>query len=613
MPQIVQTDATTIGNHHINPQTTTAYSWQQVLEGILKHKKELFAGNTIAILAVATSVPIPLLMPLLVDEVLLDKPGSLVSVMNDVFPAAWHGPILYILSILSVTIFLRTCSLVLNVWQTKKFTYIAKEVTYRMRRDLLDRLRLVSMADYETLGGGAVASRFVTDINTIDEYIGQSVSKLLVAALSLLAVAVVLLWMHWQLALFILFMNPVVVYFTTAMGKRVKTLKKTENQAIEVFQQSLTETLEAIREVRASNREHHYIRVLIDRARSVKNHSASFSWKSDTANRASFAIFLVGFDVFRATSMLMVVFSGLSIGQMLAVYAYLWFMMGPVQELLNIQYAYFSAKAALDRVNQLLDLKLEPHYPHIQNPFAGKITVAVRMEHITFSYLEEPVLRDVSLDIQAGEKVALVGASGGGKSTLVQVILGMYPPQRGHLYFDGVPVEEIGLDVVRDNVATVLQHPAMLNDTVRANLTLGRTLHDEQLWTALEVAQLRDIVADMPHRLDTIIGNDGVRLSGGQQQRLAIARMILSDPKVVILDEATSALDNETEARLHSALNQYLQKRTTLIIAHRLSAVKQANRVYVFEDGGIIEQGSHDELIGRNGLYSKLYAKTRRA
>ncbi len=609
----MQKAVSTTGAGQIAALTSTTYSWQYVLNGILEHRKALIAGNSIAVLAVAASVPIPLLMPLLVDEVLLHKPGVLVSTMDSLFPSAWHGPILYISCILFLTICLRICSLLLNVWQTKKFTFIAKEVTYQIRRDLLNRLSFISMADYETLGGGAVASRFVTDINTIDDYIGQSVSKLLIAILSLLAVAVVLLWMHWPLALFILLMNPVVVYFTTAMGKRVKTLKKKENRAVEIFQQSLTDTLDAIREVRASNRDRYYIRELIARAGLIKQHSATFSWKSDAANRASFAIFLVGFDVFRATSMLMVVFSGLSIGQMLAVYAYLWFMMGPVQELLNIQYAYFSAKAALERVNRLLELNLEPRYPHIHNPFKDKTTVAVRLERITFSYGEDPILSDVSLHIHAGEKVALVGASGGGKSTLVQVILGMYPAQHGRLYFDDVPIEQIGLDVVRDNVATVLQHPAMLNDSVRANLTLGRSAHDEQLWQALQVAQLYQVIFDMPKKLDTIIGNDGVRLSGGQQQRLAIARMVLADPKVVILDEATSALDNETEARLHHALGAHLQDRTTLIIAHRLSAVKQADRVFVFEAGRIIEQGSHDELIVSNGLYSKLYAKAKRA
>jgi ATP-binding cassette subfamily C protein len=415
--------------------------------------------------------------------------------------------------------------------------------------------------------------------------------------------------MHWQLALFILLMNPVVIYFTMVMGKKVKSLKRKENSAFEIFQQSLSETLDGIQQIRASNRESHYLARVTARARDLREHMAAFGWKSDAANRLSFFIFLMGFELFRATSMVLVLLTDLSIGEMFAVYAYLWFMMNPVQEILSIQYSYYSANAALDRISRLLRLKQEPVYQHRVNPFEGKHTVGLSVDNICFSYGEEfNVLDGVSLEIAAGEKVALVGASGGGKSTLVQIILGLYPAKSGELYFDHVSVRDIGLDVVRENVATVLQHPAMLNDSVRENLCLGRELDDAALWQALEIAQLRDVVEDMPAALDTIIGRSGIRLSGGQRQRLAIARMILSDPKVVILDEATSALDTETEARLHDAMHTFLQNRTTLIIAHRLSAVRQADRVLVFDAGQIIDEGRHDELISRDGLYRDLYA-----
>jgi ATP-binding cassette subfamily C protein len=158
-------------------------------------------------------------------------------------------------------------------------------------------------------------------------------------------------------------------------------------------------------------------------------------------------------------------------------------------------------------------------------------------------------------------------------------------------------------------VATVLQHPALLNDTIRMNLTLGRHASDDELWHALELAQLKHTVAELERGLDTVVGRQGMRLSGGQRQRLAIARMIVSQPSVVILDEATSALDSETEYLLHQALTTFLQDRTTIIIAHRLSAVKQADHVYVFEEGRICEQGNHDSLIQQNGLYAKLYGE----
>ncbi len=585
-----------------------AYSWQGLTAMVLHHKHELVAANIIAILGAVVSVPIPLLIPLLVDEVLLNKPGMSVAVINSIFPNSWQGPILYILVVLFLTLFLRLISLILGVWQMRQFTTISKEVTFRIRSSLLQRLERVSMSEYETIGSGTVASHMVTDIDAIDQFIGITTSKFLVALLSIIGTAFVLIWMHWQLALFILFLNPLVIYVTTLFGRKVKKLKRHENSAYQLFQESLSETLDAIQQIRASNRERHYISRIIEQADHVRKHSRSFTWKSDAAQRLSFTVFLFGFDTFRALSMIMVLFSGLSIGQMLAVFAYLWFMMGPVQEVLAIQYAYHSAQAALERINQLLAINLEPAYPHNKNPFEGKTTTDLQVKHLSFRYGDGPlVLNDISLNIASGEKVALVGASGGGKTTMVQVILGLYPPDSGEISFDGVPVSEIGMDIVRDNVATVLQHPALFNDTVRMNLTLGQKIEDKQLWHALEIAQLAEIIQNMDKGLDTIIGRYGIRLSGGQRQRLAVARMVLSDPKIVILDEATSSLDTATEARLHAAMRSFLHGRTTLIIAHRLSAVKQADRVLVFEDGRIVEDGHHNELIHRDGLYSSLY------
>jgi ATP-binding cassette subfamily C protein len=591
-------------------QAPATYTWPYILGIAREHKKELIAAHVIAVCAALASVPIPLLMPLLVDEVLLHKPGAMVGWINGHFPESWRGPLLYICTILVLTMVLRLFAAMMGVWQARNFTLIAKDVSYRLRAGLLQRLKRIAMSEYETLGSGAVASHFVTDLNAVDDFIGASISKFLIALLSIIGTATILLWMHWQLALFILLMNPVVIYFTTVLGKKVKTLKKKENSAFELFQQALTETLDAIQQIRAANREEHYISRVLKKARDIRTHAAAFSWKSDAASRLSFMVFLIGFDIFRAISMLMVVFSGLTVGEMMAVFGYLWFMMGPVQEILGIQYAYFSAKAALGRINHLMQLDEEPRYPALLDPFSGKHTVGVRMENISFRYGDGPlVLNGVDLDIKAGEKIALVGASGGGKSTLVQVILGLYPTESGMLYFDGVPVTQIGMEVVRQHVATVLQHPAIFNDTVRANLSMGRDCPDAELWQALEVAQLKDMVEQFPKGLDTLVGRHGVRISGGQRQRLAIARMILARPQVVILDEATSALDAETEARLHEAMGDFLKGRTTIIVAHRLSAVKQADRVYVFEDGRIIEEGAHEELLRSNGLYSRLYGQ----
>jgi ATP-binding cassette subfamily C protein len=590
-------------------QATPSFTWKTLYQIALEHKKELVYSHLVAILATCVSVPVPLLMPLLVDEVLLNKPGITIKTINLLFPVHWQTPILYITVVLLASVLLRIISIIFNIIQARQFSRISKDIIFRIRKSLISRLQRICMSEYESLGTGTVVTHLVTDLDTIDAFIGTTVSKLLVASLTIIGTAVVLLWMHWQLGLFILLLNPVVIYFTRVVGSRVKDLKSRENSAYEIFQQSLTETLEAIHQIRASNREKHYCQQLIESARSVKDYSTAFAWKSDAAARLSFLVFLFGFDVFRACAMLMVFYSNLSIGQMLAVFGYLWFMMAPVQEILSIQHAFYAAKAALARINRLNALKQEPYYPHLENPFLNRKTVSVRVNSLHFSYGEEKILNGIQLYIKAGEKVALVGASGGGKSTLIQALIGLYPAEAGQICFNEVAIERIGLDVVRENVVTVLQHPILFNDTIRANLTLGRPASDTALWNALAIAQLKDVVIDLETGLDTVLGRQGMRLSGGQRQRMAIARMIIANPKVVILDEATSALDSETEHKLHLALADFLKGRTTIIIAHRLSAVKQADHVYVFEEGKICEQGRHETLINQQGLYAKLYGE----
>nr|VFK11165.1 MAG: ATP-binding cassette, subfamily C [Candidatus Kentron sp. LPFa]VFK27548.1 MAG: ATP-binding cassette, subfamily C [Candidatus Kentron sp. LPFa] len=595
--------------------SSSRYTWQYIIGIALRHRRELVSAHIFAVCAMLTTIPIPLLMPLMVDEVLLAQPGSATAFIGRWFPYAWHGPVLYIVVVLVATICLRLAALGFGVWQLKEFSTIAKDITYRIRRELLLRLSRTSISEYETMGSGAVGSLLVVDLEVVDKFIGTTVEKFIISVLMLIGIGAVLLWMHWPLALFILCINPLVIYFTVLLGKQVKGLKQHENATFEHFQVALAETLDGILEIRAANRERDYFRRVIRRAREVRDGATAFAWKSDTANRLSFLVFVIGFDVFRAIIMLLVVFSDLTIGEMMAVFGYLWFMMDPVQKVLNIQYAYFEARAALGRINRLLDLELEPRYPHRLNPFACRQqpTVSIRVEDLCFSYGDGPLVLDhLSLSIAQGEKVALVGASGGGKSTLVQVLLGLYPPKSGAVLFNGIPVTEIGLDVARQHVAVVLQHPVLFNDTVRNNLSLGKTQPDATLWRALEIAQLKADVEAMNDGLDNLVGHQGVRLSGGQRQRLAVARMILADPKVVIMDEATSALDTETESRLHQAMGAFLRKRTTLIVAHRLSAVKQADRVYVFDAGRIVEEGRHTELLQVDGIYSKLYGKRQR-
>lgn len=586
---------------------TRQLSWRVIRQLALQHKRKIVLANILAVLATLASVPIPLLLPLLVDEVLLQQPGKAIPFLQGVLPAGWAVPLGFIGSLLLVTLVLRVCSLVFNVWQGKLFTQLAKGIVFQLRTLLLGRLERIAMAEYESLGSGSVAAHLITDLDTLDTFIGETLSRFLVALLTLCGTAAILLWMHWQLALLILLLNPFVVFATVKLGKQVKLLKKQENDSTARFTQALTETLDAIHEVRTGGHQGYFFGRLRARAAEARDFAVASKWKTEAAMRASGLMFQFGIDVFRAVAMLTVLMSDLSIGQMLAVFSYLWFMIGPVEQLLNLQYALYGANGAMQRLNQLLACKDETDWPARVNPFVGSDGVELEVCNLHFAYRDEPVLRGMSFKIAAGEKVALVGVSGGGKSTLVQLLFGLYRPGSGEILYNGVPIEEIGLAGVRDNLAVVLQSPALFNASIRENILLGRADGDEQCWQALEVAQLAEYVRGLPQGLNTVVGRAGVRLSGGQRQRLAIARMVLADPAMVILDEATSALDSRTEQAVHTALQAFLQGRTTLIIAHRLTAVRQADRVLVLADGQVVEQGEHQDLLAGDGLYARLY------
>lgn len=585
-------------------------SWRDILALVGRHREAIVKGQVQALLAAVAAVPVPLLLPLLVDEVLLQHPGPAVRMLDSLAPAALHTPIYYIVALVLLTMLLRLLTALFSIAQTRTFGRLSKAVIFDLRQRLLSRLERISMAEYESLGTGGVTTHLVADLDTLDQFIGMTVGRSLVAVLTLAGTAGVLLWMNLELGLVILLLNPVIIFLTRLLGGRVKRLKRLENAALSVFQDQLGETLEGIHQIRASNREAHYFSTVRQSAANLRDHAARYLWQSDAASRMSFLVFLTGFDLFRGLALLMVVFSNLSIGEMMAVSGYLWFMMTPVQELLGMQYAFYSANAAIERIGRFEARELEPVYPHLKNPFAGKVTVGVRFDRLCFRYPDgTEVLHDLSLTIRPGERVALVGASGGGKSTLVQVMIGLYPPRSGQILFDDVPLEQIGMDVVREHVVTVLQHPVLFNDTVRGNLCMGRDFSEAALWRALGVAQLESVIAAHPDGLEAMIGRSGLRLSGGQRQRLAIARMVLQDPRVVILDEATSAVDTVTEARLYAALDAFLEGRTTLIVAHRLSAITHADRILVFEEGRLAEEGSHEDLLGRKGLYARLYGQ----
>ncbi len=569
------------------------YSWKKIFALILKQKRAFFTAQLLALLAVLASVPTPLLMPLLVDEVLLQKPGRLVHMIDAIFGAG--SPLFYTLVVLIVTLLLRALFVGLNILQSKIFHTLAKSVTARIRESVLEHLQKVSMSEYESLGSAKVAARLVSDINTIDTFLSSSISKLLISILTLIGISVVLLTIHWQLALFILFLNPLVVVFSTKLARKVAKLKKEENRAIEIFQSALVETLELFEAIRAANKEGYFFGKLKNLVEELKNRSIQFSYKNDAGIRLSFLVFVGGFEVFRAAGIIAVAYSDLSIGLMMAIFGYLWFMMTPIQDIINIQYAKRSADMALQRINELFTLAKEPKFAHLKNPFTQPDPIAIEVCDVSFAYGQREILKDINLEIPAGKISALVGASGSGKTTLSRLLVGLYVPQKGDIFYNGESIKDIGLDVVREHVALVLQMPMLFNDTILFNLTLGKEIEQSRITRALKMAQLYEIVEKLPDGLQTEVGRNGVRLSGGERQRMAIARMILQDPKVVILDESTSAIDMETEKMIFCNLKEFLRQRTTILIAHRPSTIQEADKLFFLKNGEVTKEISFQE------------------
>ena len=579
----------------MNEQITLKY----IFNLLLKNKKALIFGQIITIIAILVSVPIPLLLPILVDEVLLEKPDFFVNNIDQFFGS---GNAFYYVAIVTVVVLLlRFFHFFFSVITTKIFTSISKVVIFEIRKKLLLHLKKVTINEYESLGSGKIAANLITDVNTLDSFIVTVAGKLITATLTLIAVAFVIIKIDLVLGLMILFTQPTIAILSKRIAKKTGELKKEENATIEEFQSNINETTDLFSQIKASNKEEEFFKESILRAENIKIASNEYNYKSVAYEKFSYTIFLFAFEIFRATGLLLVAYSDLSIGLMFAMFGYIWFIMTPVQEILSIQYSLASAKAALGRINKILVLNTEASGDKVLD----KKEVNISLKNLDFSYIKDKKsLDNISFDINYGEKIAIIGASGSGKTTISQLIAGFYAKTSGDILYNGISIDNLDKHSLREKIFLVLQMPILFNNTLRFNITMGDNINDEKIFEALKIAELKEVVEKLPQGLDTVVGKMGVRLSGGQRQRLSIARMIVANPSIVIFDESTSALDVHTEARLFENLKEFLKEKTVITIAHRLSSVKNASKIYVLDDGKLVQSGSSKELEEQEGHYN---------
>ncbi|QBK26962.1 ABC transporter ATP-binding protein [Ureibacillus thermophilus] len=559
---------------------------------------EIILTLIIGVIKFAIPLFIPFLTKIVIDDILLNTELTDAERVKQL--VYWLGGAIFLFFIIRPPV---------EYYRQYFAQHVSNKVLYDIRKELYVHLQKLSLKFYSNHRAGDIISRFINDVEATKNFVMIGLMNLWLDMTTILIVIGIMLSMNWKLTIVAVISLPLFAISVKYFFGRLRALTRIRSQALANLQSYLHERVNGISIVKSFALEEHEQKIFDHENGEFLDKSLDHTrW-----NAKSFAVvntitdiaplLVIGYAAY------LIIHGQLSVGEMAAFMGYIERLYSPLRRLINSSTTLTQSIASMDRMFSLMDEEYD-----VQNkpnalpmpPVSGK----VEFQDVVFKYENEgqPVLKNINFTIQPGETAAFVGMSGGGKSTIVSLIPRFYDVTSGAVKIDGKDVREVDIKSLRSQIGIVLQDNILFSDSVKQNILMGKPdATDEEVIAAAKAANAHDFIMQLPNGYDTKVGERGVKLSGGQKQRIAIARVFLKNPPILVLDEATSALDLESEALIQESLERLASDRTTIIIAHRLSTITHADKIFVIDHGKVVEEGNHESLMAKKGVYHDLY------